>query len=431
MSDLVVQVSGGQTREPSRVFAAGAAVGPLGVGSGGEWAVDGPGVGQVHTYLYFDGQSLMVATVPPNVTFLNGATIGADWTPVSAPCEVTLGGVRLFVQATGMTTAAPSVPAPAPSAEMDEEAATGYFAPQMGGEMPTVPISSMPHLQRPGAPMGRRPPPSEEATGYRPIEQMRADASGPNPALNPNQLGMLPAAGTPASGPLGPTNPGGPGGPGLPYGAGGPGAPYTSSGPTNPGGPVPGMPMSQFAPQSALPETVQKPLGPRPPGWDAPPGSAPAGDKANFWTSAPLPRKILYVLGPIAIVASGAMLLTPDAPPEKTTKAPKVKPGPSASNSAAPEASTSVPMMPAIGAGAIQPPGPLLPAAPRPSASAPKRPVYGVPKPAPPSLELQAVNAVSAGNYAEAISLYEKLSQQYPEVPAYKEAVRVLKAKSK
>lgn len=416
MSDLVVQVVGGLTREPSRAFASGSPVGPLGVGSGGEWVVDGPGVGAVHTYLYFDGNTLMVATVPPNHTAVNGAPVGSDWTPLSLPCDVMMGGVRLHVQEGRGVGAAPGGPAAGP-AVMDEEAATGYFERQ--DDLPTMPVTSLPAnfavpttapspaQRRPPGPMAHRGAPapmSDESTAYRPIEQIREEMSRPVGGIPaPSPSGMVGYAGPPASGVV--------------------------------------------PPSVVLPETTRQPLDPskiamtQAPGMmpvpqlEPPPGMMPnavtQGKKdGNAWQTASTPRKIIYILLPIALVGTALSLLQGDPPPPPTKKPKTAKSAqPGASGSAPPASSGEAPVLPAaIGSGSVPANGPLLPAPAR--SASPKKPPFPPSKP-PVSEERKAVDAVSAGNYAEAIAIYEKLSQQYPEVPTYREAVRVLKAKQR
>ncbi|MCS6902568.1 MAG: hypothetical protein NZX77_22760, partial [Polyangiaceae bacterium] len=98
MSEILVQVIEGTTQETSRIFSPGAPVGPLGLGSAAEWKVEGPGVGPIHAYFYFDGSTLLAATAPPYTTTVNGTPLGGDWTPLPLPCELNLGGARFQIQ---------------------------------------------------------------------------------------------------------------------------------------------------------------------------------------------------------------------------------------------------------------------------------------------------------------------------------------------
>lgn len=389
MSDLHVQVVEGRSREPSRIFSPGTPAGPMGVGSAGEWVVEGQGIGPIHAYLYFDGNLLLVATAPPHVTTVNGAPVGGDWSPVAVPSEVRLAGVRLSVQNSEVafddaaTNMAPG--------EMDD-VATAFIDRGSGAHVDLAgPIHKNP---MPGGPMGgRRPPPADESTAFMPIEQVRK-------APDARQSGPVP---------------GGPGGP-------------------MPGGPMPGQP------SVVVPETARQPVdrskialtiapGQVPtPQIEPPPTPAvvakpPEGGLKAVWSQASLARKVIYILLPIALLSSAFALLGEDDP--KTKKKGPPKTAASASASAAP--SSSVPMAAAIGSMPILPTGPMLPATPRPAASG-KKP-YPTTKAPPASLERKAVDAVIAGNYKEALALYEQLDQQYPNVPAYQEAIRILKAK--
>jgi hypothetical protein len=45
------------------------------------------------------------------------------------------------------------------------------------------------------------------------------------------------------------------------------------------------------------------------------------------------------------------------------------------------------------------------------------------------TLERMAVDALAAGAATEAIALYDELATQHPDVPAYREAARILRAR--
>lgn len=372
MSELQVQVVEGRAWEPSRKFSPGAPVGPLGVGASGEWVVEGPGVAPIHAYLYFDGVSLMVATAPPSVTTLNGAPVGSDWTPMAAPCEVRLGGARLQVQAAVGGGSFDDMPTNARPGEMNEDVATAFY------DKSTGEVSS-PAMRAPGPAANRRPPPADESTAYMPIEQLRGnEPSGAAPAP-----GGLPPSGV---------------------------IPETIRKPLNP---------SVLAPTIA-PGQIPTPQIEPPPTPMAPPG-AKAGP-AELWRAASTPRKITYLLAPVALIAFALTMLDDPPPPPKGAKG-------AGSAKASASASSAPPPPSPIGSMAEMPTGPLLPAPARSVAPTKSRLPAPPPTKVPHTTERKAVDAVLAGDYAQAIALYEELARQNPEVPTYREAIRILKQK--
>jgi hypothetical protein len=423
VSTILLQVVEGRAWESSRSFTTGTPAGPLGLGTGGDWVVDGQGVAAVHAYLYFDGNELFAATAQGSISTLNGSPLTTAWTTITAPADLQFASVRVRALLQG------AVEEEAPAAI--EDAATAFF--QAKGpdhdeepEMPTRigPAASMglpPTVKKPqagpppvaaGVPQvpaaGRRPPVAEDATSFLPIEQMRKglegpDASGAFPAAGgPDAGGPRPAAGAPAV-VIQPDATAPPGQLGPP----------PTFGSTMPGGPPqPGQPMQPGAP-----------------------GGPPAA-KAGLWSSASGPKKAIYVLLPIALAGAAYTTLF-DEPPPRTTKAGtsgSAKPKASAAGSASggPAASGSGgPAAPAAVGSSLLPMGVLLPAAPRSSASAgaagkPPKPGAKPEK----TVERQAVDAVIAGNYPEALRLYEQLLKENPDVAAYQEAVKILRSKT-
>jgi hypothetical protein len=141
------------------------------------------------------------------------------------------------------------------------------------------------------------------------------------------------------------------------------------------------------------------------------------------WREASPPRKAIYVLLPFALIGSAFSLLQDDEPPPRRTK---TSASAKASASAAPSGSASADAV----VPSTAPLGPILPS-PVPAVST----GYVVPKPGAPApkktLERRAVDAVAAGNYAEAADLYDQLVKERPDVPAYREALRIVHAKAK
>jgi hypothetical protein len=370
MSDILVQVVEGNAWETSKTFSPGAPVGPLGLGTAADWRVEGPGVGPIHAYFYYDGAALLAASAAPYTATANGAPLGSDWTPLPLPCELSLGGARFQIQdAAAFDDAATNAPA-----EEIDDAATGFLD-RSGAPLP--PGSPLHH------PGDRRPVVEDESTKFLPIEQMRKGADGPSPGApspgGPPAVVVAPDALPPRANPLAPT----------------------------------------IAPGSFPTPQIEPPPGQLPPG-QRPPAAPAQGGLAAAWKEASPPRKITYVLLPIALVAFALTML--DDPPETSAKKAKGSPR---SSSSAPASASGPPPPPPIGSLPQLPLGPLLPPPERP---APKK---KFPPPRTPviTLERKAVDALIAGNYKEAAELYEQLAKEHPETPIYKEALRVLKAR--
>lgn len=377
MSEIQVQVVEGRAWEPAKMFTPGAPVGPLSLGSAAEWVIDGQDVGPIHAYLYFDGTVLMAATAPPYVTTVNGAPIGGDWVPLPSPCEMFIGGARIQVHPPGGTFEDVATNA-LPSSEIEEDMATGFL------DRSGAPVAPGAPVHRPPGPTDRRAPIEDESTKFLPIEQMRKGAEGgPAPAPQPGgqpAVVLAPEALRPDPSKIAMTI-----APGV-------------------------IPTPQIEPP---PSTIQQPLQPRPP-------AAPGGFAAA-WKEASPPRKLTYILLPIALIAFALTMLDDDPPPNKGTKT-----GGKTAGSTSASASAAPPPPPPLGSLPQLPQGPLLPPPTRPE---PPKKRFPVPKNPPSSLERKAVDALISGNYKEASALYEQLAQQHPETPIYKEALRVLKEK--
>lgn len=375
MSEIQVQIIEGRAWEPSKIFTPGTPVGPISLGSAAEWVIDGQGIAPIHAYLYFDGTLLMAATAPPHTTTVNGAPISSDWAPLPIPCEVLLGSARIQVQPPGQLFDDAATHA-LPASEIEEDAATGF----MDRSGAPLPIGVPAH--RPSGPVDRRPPAEDESTKFLPIEQMRKDVesaspSAPLPSGQPAVV-LSPDALRPDPSKLALT--------------------------IAPGS----IPTPQIEPP---PTAFQQPLPPQ-----QPPSS---GGLAAAWKEASPPRKLTYILMPIALIAF-ALTMLDDDPPTKTKTAPR------SSSSAAAPASSTPPPPPPLGALPQLPVGPILPPPTRPE---PPKKRFPPPKNPPNSLERKAVDALISGNYKEATTLYEQLAQEHPETPIYREALRILKEK--
>jgi hypothetical protein len=422
VTSFLLQVVEGRAWESSRSFTNGTPAGPLGLGTTGDWVVDGQGVAAVHAYLYFDGNELFAATAQGYNSTLNGSPLTTAWTTVKAPADLQIAGVRVRALLQG----APAEEAPQ---GMNEDAATAFFPakgpgpahdddddpldqptrvgpmamPPSMGLPPTVkkpqggppPVVGMGVPQVPAA--GRRPPVAEDATSFLPIEQMRKTLEGGAEEAGGQAAGLRPAAGAPAV-VISPDATAPPGQFGVPH-----------FGETLPNGPP--------QPGQALPL----------------PGGPPAPAKTGLalaWSNASPPKKAIYILLPLALLGAAYTTLV-DEPAPRPAKTGTGKPRSSAAASASggPSASATAAVAPVVGSAAALPTGVLLPAAPRASSSSASRP----PKPGAKvekSTERQAVDAVIAGDYPGALRLYEQLLKDNPDVAAYQEAVKILRART-
>jgi hypothetical protein len=380
VSGYSVRVAAGQASPPVRVFRAGAAEGPLGVGVEGDWVVRAQGVLPVHAFLFFDGETLFAASAdrgkPAEIA---GSPIGLEWTPVEAGEEILFGGARLEVRLGGAQAAkrapapvrAPVTPAAPPVAPSGPVAAVIPAGPRFGpppgavaaGPPPAVsaPVASAPMPSVPTRPALPEPEPGGD-TRVLPIEQMLRQQRAAQAAAPP-----------PASAPA------------VSFGA---------------------------PPSRAVPAP--------PPSWS---GAAPLAPTAPKPAAEPVSavRKAVYVLMPVAMLSFAYVMFFDEEP------APRPKGKPAASASAKPAASAAASASGAASGAAPEPaPGPDV--------------ATGVLAPPPPAVsavakgertpDRKAVDAVASGNYADALAVYKELAAAHPEVPAYAEAVRILTAKT-
>ncbi len=170
----------------------GQPVGPLSIGRRGTWRLVAPGVLEEHGFVYFNGTDLFLqSTDPLSPVLADGAHIPGAWTADRAPCEIAVGGGRLWFGS----------PSPA-------------FAPSPGGAAPDL-------GRQPFAPRVQGND-FEAATRVQPLEETR-HARGPLPAAGSGFAAPMPAFGPPF----------------------GPGA-------TPPLAPPPGVPITPPAPQQSF-----------------------------------------------------------------------------------------------------------------------------------------------------------------------------------
>jgi hypothetical protein len=189
----------------------------------------------------------------------------------------------------------------------------------------------------------------------------------------------------------------------------------------------------------------------------APPAAkqGPLGELATAWTSAPLPRKITYLLAPFAIIGFFVIFFSSPKPQTRKPKTAKATSSASAGPSGSALANVKPPKPPvppdtsaSVDAAApqaekSQPDKPQADSTQKPETQAePEKPAGAPPEAAadagPPKLKAgeftkqrQAVDAVAAGDDAKAIELYEELAKEDPNNPAYKTAIEMLKKKKK
>jgi hypothetical protein len=318
----------------SLALPSGLPIGPLSIGRRGTWRLVAPGVLEEHGFVYFNGTDLFLqSTDPLSPVLANGTPIPGDWTLVHAPCEIAVGGARLWFGS------------PEPT-----------FAP--------LPIDDVALLNRqPFAPRVQGND-FEAATRVQPIEETR-HARGPLPAAGAPFAAPLPVLGPGATPPL-----------------------------TPPLSPPPGLPVAPPAPQSFI---------------------------AARWREASGPKKALFVLM-VPLVWAVWVIFT-DAPAPPTPK-------PAASATTQPSAA------PRMGASSAAPattePPPTMPTTEAPAGTSSAR-VATSSSPAttgPKTPQREAADAVAAGAFDRASKLYDELAKAHPEVTAYAEAARIMKAKA-
>ncbi len=96
-AELQILVRTGAADPTSMSLEPGQPIGPLSVGRMGTWRVVAPGVLEEHGFVYFNGTELFLqSTDPLSPVLADGAPIPGAWTAVRAPCEIAVGGARLW-----------------------------------------------------------------------------------------------------------------------------------------------------------------------------------------------------------------------------------------------------------------------------------------------------------------------------------------------
>jgi len=466
----------------------GVELAPLGVGTEGAWRVRGAGVLGVHLYLYFDGQALFAQSADQSKpVVVNGRSVGATWTPLTAPATIALGTARLFFRPNARVsdddeedrTIAQAPPSEAIADEANDDDRTIAAVPPVRTAAPARPFA-------PGAFSSR----SDESTRFAPIGDDEPDSQSTRivPLVEGLSVTETPDLGSPAVRAMANASPR-PGAPVRPAA----GVPWSPSG--APGG-APGNPLGSTAPlvqrttapdfpragddddssgQNAtavygaapLPTHDGEPAGPYPapptPGGPPPgllnvPPPMPPGADANpqggriarEWAAAPTTRKILYVSLLPALAGAFWVILSGNEPPPAQ---PKAKPPPSASVASSgptpppPTSGSSPSPSPSPSGQTAAPPagstpGPAPGPSPGPTPTPPPPPTPGGQPSPPPNgpvadagvdadrRERTAADYVATGQYVLAAQLYDALARENPKNPAFGEAARILRTKA-
>lgn len=183
-------------------------------------------------------------------------------------------------------------------------------------------------------------------------------------------------------------------------------------------------PMPGFGTPAPAPGAAPPPAGP--PG--VPADAGPITKLRAEWTAATPARRATILAIPCVLLLS--YILFAEDEPETVTSTKAVASASAATTASAAPPSTRVtsPALPAAPAGTAAGGTPAAAGAAPPETGGPPR--TGKEKDAPiKTTQRLAADAISAGNTAEALRLYQQLSKENPNDPAYKEAVRILKAK--
>lgn len=449
---------------------------PISVGKKGMWRIESARVLDVHAFVYFDGTALFLQSADESgTTSVDGYKVGKAWTELTAPCQIEIGSARLRFR----SLLAPEASAPPPPKHKTPPPPPIQTMPK--SDMPL----SFPKAERPFAPgaLANAPQPSEDTRvkpfdatsgARRPDEDPRFARTAGMPAASfapqaseppPQHQHRQPTPTAPpmrrSTGPLPPPDPMLTGpmmpnghqmmvtGPMMPPGSGGYGPHRGHAGQVT--GPHVPMPYGYGQPM------LQPMTGP-------PPGPAHAPDTRQGpgllakYKELSGPKKILVVLAPFCLLASGYLILFDEEPrPQAIVDAGVVvAPHPTVAATAPPTSNCppgfvpwptpingTIPCVPAaaIPTATAPPTGPQplpTPPLPTPPTIAPTSPPprLAVDAGAPPvatstkTLERQAVDAVALNDYARAAKIYEVLQQQNPTNRVYAEAARILRAKA-
>jgi hypothetical protein len=407
----LITVRAGAAEPPSMALPEGQPIGPLSVGRAGTWRIVGPGVLEEHGFVYFNGSDLFLQSADPNSPLTaNGAPIPLSWTAVYAPCEIGIGGARLWFGPPAAP--APSyAPAPAPGSMAPPPAARG-FAPRVQGndDEESTRLQSIEELQAVAAmraqraaaaspSLPKRDPPSQtlKSQGVTGIEAQVLAAAAAQQQAPSFGAPPVPTFGAPP--------------------------PEAVPPPAFGSAPPPGAPPMVFPGPGAPPDAAPPPVA-------APAKASWIGER---WREASGPKKALMVLMAPLIWACWVIFTDKPPPPRPSKPAASATANPSATPSAGSPSAGSASSAAVPPATTSEPPPPVPSAKASASASA-KAAASAAPSSAPASSaktpQREAADAVAQGSYDKAAKLYEELARAHPEVPAYAEAARIMRAKA-
>lgn len=456
-SNLQIEVRAGYASQTAVGLTANEPVEPFSVGAAGSWQIQADGVADVHAYLFFDGAELFVSSVDPqNPVYANGQPVATDWTPVGPGSEIVLGEARLAVrgpsedldatselQASGWgRSARPKPPTPAP--DLDE--ATMMRPMDSPSAEPYPYTAPDPRKKKLKIRQSARENPHDDgdATRYAPLDAAAPSFPGfknpPPPGFIGGEGALPPAASTPPPPPAAAPPPGPapmpwappgvsptagrqgfappgvapfPGGPPQPGGPPFPGGPPQPSGFPN-SGPQPAAALPGPAPITALPHVA---IDPRTiTTQDTQAKASPLRSLIAQWKNASTPQKAILVLMPFAFASM--FVIFDDGDTEASDKPP-----PTASSSEPAPTPPTPPVKPTASASA--PAAPVEPPSDNPDAQPPEAELADGEK----TKQRYAADALAAGNDEEALVLYEALAGEHPKETAYKDIVRILRAR--
>lgn len=414
---LVLEVRAGHAEQHDVAFTPGQAVEAFSVGLEGSWRIVAAGMADVHAYFFYDGTTLFLASVDTsNPAWLNGEAASTEWTALAPLAEIGMGMARLRLQEAEEDFAEEEPPVavrrvPRPQAKVPE--ARGEKKKDNARPL------KIRHSVR------AQPQAEDEATKLAPLEVPPAQ-DGPNAPLPAAGRPAEPAASVPAyAQPVagGPPVPGPP-----PSGFAPPGvnaaAPFAPPGLLGPPVPAPfppaamssqNFPSGAMSSQSFVPAATQ--ASAQPPGLGA--------KLREQWKLASFPQKCILLLMPFAIASMFFIFDDNDKAQSKGKRS-------AASASALAISSAAVPSASGSASATVEAVATAAETArlPEPVATATAAPTRRGSKEPPKSQQRLAADTMAAGNYADAAKLYDQLAKEHAEVPAYREAARILRDKA-
>jgi len=448
-------------------FAGGEQQGPISLGRGGQFRIDGRGVLAMHGYLMFDGEGIYLCSADEaNPIVADTVRIPREWTRVGVPSTLVFGRTRAVLRVA--TTASPMKPTPAPPPRKQR----------------TGPMPARPALQRPDVAFDRstevKPTFSDDAaTPFAGVQQIRGAPADESETLRPRlnaqgddestrlgpdllslsgSLGSFgddestrmntelpragavvaprPAAGYPPPKEIQPYVPPMP--PGMVAMAAAPQPVYSAPqpaypppqvayAPPPPGYPPPGAgyaPPAQTGPIPAPPEppvTVTAPVAAgRPSKLPAAVQRAIEALRAGIQPGSPRRAPILaggLSLTFIFVATLVTVVRLHSSAPANTLPPPPPPP---------PTSSPTEPVATAVSPGILVYPAPPHVTVDPAVDGGPRAPKGKPGPPPPPTLERNAVDAINRGDMQGALALYKQLAQQQPDNPAFANAVRLL-----